>query len=148
MSVTVIESTELWPQCLKSLKDREDIPPKVYNQWIKPLQAQLEDNRLVLFAPNPFVLDWINEKFLDIITDTISELTDDNPPIVELKIGSVGSPDEVKPPNLPRTAPAAPQKTTLAAEPKRTSKQVYATSSNIDRSKNFETFVEIGRAHV
>src|SRR3990167_6003252 len=143
MSITVIEKTELWPECLESLKCREDIPPKVYNQWIKPLQAQLNNNRLVLYAPNPFVLDWINEKFLDIITTTISELTDNNPPIVELKIGSVGSPEESNAPQ-PKVAPPAQQAEAVPeiVSSKQPNNQIYATTSNIDNAKTFDNFVE------
>ena len=34
--------------------------------WIRPLQAELSDNTLALYAPNRFVLDWVRDKYLNI----------------------------------------------------------------------------------
>jgi chromosomal replication initiation ATPase DnaA len=31
--------------------------------WIRPLQAELSDNTLALYAPNRFVLDWVRDKY-------------------------------------------------------------------------------------
>lgn len=42
--------------------------------WIRPLQAEMEGRQLRLLAPNRFVLDWVNEKFLARITELLKEL--------------------------------------------------------------------------
>lgn len=42
--------------------------------WIRPLQVEVEGGQLRLLAPNRFVLDWVNEKFLARITELMKEL--------------------------------------------------------------------------
>ena len=57
--------------------------------WIRPLQAEVDGVQLRLLAPNRFVLDWVNEKFLSRISELMKELTlDDEPLTVVLAIGS------------------------------------------------------------
>ncbi len=53
---------ENWQKCVSSLKS--ELPYQQYNTWIRPLQAEPQANRLTLFAPNRFVLDWVKDKFL------------------------------------------------------------------------------------
>lgn len=43
---------------------KELLPTQQYNSWIKPLQFDMVDNRLVLTAPNSFTLRIIQERFL------------------------------------------------------------------------------------
>src|SRR3990167_10191900 len=77
----------LWDKCLNYLRD--EIPPQQYNTWIRPLHAvESKQNGLLLLAPNRFVLDWINERFLSRITELLSELCDEVPPPIKLQIGS------------------------------------------------------------
>ncbi len=78
--------TSLWDKCLGYLRD--EIPPQQYNTWIRPLHAiESKQNGLLLLAPNRFVLDWINERFLNRITELLDELSD-TPPQIRLQIGS------------------------------------------------------------
>ncbi len=49
-------SLSLWQQCLARLQD--ELPATEFSMWIRPLQAELSDNTLALYAPNRFVLDW------------------------------------------------------------------------------------------
>ena len=57
--------------------------------WIRPLQAEVDGVQLRLLAPNRFVLDWVNEKFLGRISELMKELTlDEEPLTVVLAIGS------------------------------------------------------------
>jgi len=57
--------------------------------WIRPLQAEVDGVQLRLLAPNRFVLDWVNEKFLGRISELMNELTvDEEPMSVALAIGS------------------------------------------------------------
>ena len=52
-------SLSLWQQCLARLQD--ELPATEFSMWIRPLQAELSDNTLALYAPNRFVLDWVRE---------------------------------------------------------------------------------------
>lgn len=80
-------STTLWEKCLNYLRD--EIPPQQYNTWIRPLHVvETHDNGLLLLAPNRFVLDWINERFLTRINELLTELAEDAPPRIKLEIGS------------------------------------------------------------
>ena len=49
--------TFAWQQCLARLQD--ELPATEFSMWIRPLQAELSDNTLALYAPNRFVLDWV-----------------------------------------------------------------------------------------
>ena len=51
----------VWKQCLTQLQT--ELPAQQFNTWLRPLQSEQRDNTLILFAPNRFVLDWINDKF-------------------------------------------------------------------------------------
>jgi len=57
MSVPVLSAN-----CQRYFK--ELLPTQQYNSWIKPLQFDMVDNRLVLTAPNSFTLRIIQERFL------------------------------------------------------------------------------------
>ncbi len=48
----------------------ESYQPQNSVAWIRPLQAELSDNTLALYAPNRFVLDWVRDKH-----STISRIT-------------------------------------------------------------------------
>jgi chromosomal replication initiator protein len=57
--------------------------------WIRPLQAEVNGAQLRLLAPNLFVLDWVNEKFLGRISELMKELSISEEPFqVVLAIGS------------------------------------------------------------
>ncbi len=57
--------------------------------WIRPLQAEVDGAQLRLLAPNRFVLDWVNEKFLGRISELMKELSISEEPLqVVLAIGS------------------------------------------------------------
>jgi len=83
----------VWADCLTSLK--EELSEQQFNTWVRPLQGEVSDSGLTLYAPNKFVLDWVKEKFLSRIHDLIGELVDvDKPVKISLRIGSLGSREE------------------------------------------------------
>lgn len=84
-----IEVLSLWEKCLDYLRD--EIPAQKFNTWIRPLHAELKDRTLTLLAPNQFVLDWVNDHFLVKIMETLRHLSDDDPPVVKLRIGTKSS---------------------------------------------------------
>ena len=55
-------SVELWQQCVELLRD--ELPAQQFNTWIRPLQVESLDDELRVYAPNRFVLDWVNDKYL------------------------------------------------------------------------------------
>ena len=79
-------SASLWDKCLHSLES--EFPSQQFNTWIRPLQAELAEGKLVLFAPNRFVLDWIVERFLSRIIELVKQFSETQPPAVSVEIGS------------------------------------------------------------
>ena len=132
-------SVTLWEKCLDSLQD--EFPSQQFNTWIRPLQAEHADNKLVLFAPNRFVLDWIMERFLDRIKELVNQFSEpSSPPAVVLEIGSTrvetpkidfsSRPHFVSPPASHQVARPAP-----VAE-------VPNYRSNVNPNYTFDNFVE------
>lgn len=79
-------SNALWQLCLERLQT--ELPAQQYNTWLRPLQCEQQESKLILFAPNRFVLDWINDKFLARITDILQEINQNKNFLVEVEIGS------------------------------------------------------------
>ncbi|VVM56814.1 chromosomal replication initiator protein DnaA [Pseudomonas fluorescens] len=92
-------SVELWQQCVELLRD--ELPAQQFNTWIRPLQVEAEGDELRVYAPNRFVLDWVNEKYLGRVLELLDEHGNGMTPVLSLLIGSKRS-------SAPRAAPNAP----------------------------------------
>lgn len=92
-------SVELWQQCVELLRD--ELPAQQFNTWIRPLQVEDEGGELRVYAPNRFVLDWVNEKYLTRLMELLSERSEGPVPCISLAIGSKKTP-------AARVAPTAP----------------------------------------
>jgi chromosomal replication initiator protein len=77
---------QIWHQCLEVLRD--EFPAQQFNTWLRPLQPELSEGKLVLFAPNRFVMDWVNQKYLRRIEEVIKNLEGGHAPRVNMKVGS------------------------------------------------------------
>lgn len=75
----------MWQKCIDCLQ--EELPSQQFNTWIKPLRAETDDGRLNLFAPNRFVKEWVNDKFLERISELVQELNPQQAYSVVLGIG-------------------------------------------------------------
>ena len=62
----------VWQKCVNCLQ--EELPSQQFNTWIKPLRAEAEGEELHLFAPNRFVKEWVDDKFLERINELVKEL--------------------------------------------------------------------------
>ena len=79
-------SVELWQQCVELLRD--ELPAQQFNTWIRPLQVEAEGDELRVYAPNRFVLDWVNEKYLGRVLELLDEHGNGLAPALSLLIGS------------------------------------------------------------
>jgi chromosomal replication initiator protein len=79
-------SVELWQQCVELLRD--ELPAQQFNTWIRPLQVEAAGDELRVYAPNRFVLDWVNEKYLTRLLELLAERTNGMVPALSLLIGS------------------------------------------------------------
>ena len=81
-------SVELWLQSVDFLRD--ELPAQHFNTWIRPLQVEAIGDELHIFAPNRFVLDWVNDKYINRILELMAERNNGNAPSIALQIGSKG----------------------------------------------------------
>jgi chromosomal replication initiator protein len=94
----------IWKSCLERLEG--ELTPQQFNTWIRPLQAIEEDDNIRLLAPNRFVLDWINEKYLDRINALLEKILNGTNCNLVLEVGSNPKRDAVEKPQEKR--PDAP----------------------------------------
>ena len=60
-----------WEHCVSYLRD--ELPAQQFNTWIRPLRVdESQGEFLRLIAPNRFVLDWVNDKYMDRIRDLLN----------------------------------------------------------------------------
>jgi len=99
----------IWKTCLEKLEG--ELSPQQFNTWIRPLQAVEHNNSLQLLAPNRFVLDWINEKYLQRIHELLSPSVNGRGVSLSVEIGSqANSRQNTKPPGRPHAfAPESKQ---------------------------------------
>ena len=74
----------LWNQCTRVLQ--AELPEQQFNTWIRPLQAVDEGSVLRLLAPNRFVIDWVQQHYLERILEVVDD-TDTNTRVV-VEVGS------------------------------------------------------------
>jgi chromosomal replication initiator protein len=61
--------TNLWNRCVRDLQ--AELPEQQFNTWIRPLQAVEEGRVLRLLAPNRFVVDWLQQHYIERILELI-----------------------------------------------------------------------------
>lgn len=106
-------SEDVWKKCRELLED--EYPPQQFNTWLRPLQAEVHDNGLVLLAPNRFVVDWVKRNFYPRLKELISQIGGDAFSLLSIGIGTKTSEPSVidSQPTKSATpvAKAAPKKT-------------------------------------
>jgi chromosomal replication initiator protein len=157
-------SVDLWQQCVDLLRD--ELPAQQFNTWIRPLQVESDGDELRIYAPNRFVLDWVNEKYLSRLLELLSERASGPAPSLSLLIGSrrvastrpaagsaprsqpqVGAPAAAAPPPASFTEPvtaavAAPSAPSRPAERNVQVEGGLKHTSYLNRTFTFENFVE------
>jgi len=79
-------SSSIWQSCLASLQG--ELPVQQFSTWLRPLQSNESDVGLTLFAPNLFVLDWVQDKYLPKIIKLAQHLSENSNYSVDLKVGT------------------------------------------------------------
>jgi chromosomal replication initiator protein len=66
---------EIWQKVLESLKAK--VNSQSFETWIKPIKPlSLQDNQLEIQVPNRFFQDWIQDNYLSLIKNALSEETE------------------------------------------------------------------------
>lgn len=76
---------DAWPRCLERLE--AEYPAEDVHTWLKPLQAQHDADRFVLFAPNAFVMEEVRARYLTRIRELLAHFAGSHE--VSLEIGSL-----------------------------------------------------------
>ena len=109
-------SGDLWERCLPSLQS--EFPAQQYNTWIRPLSAdESQGSVVVLLAPNRFVRDWVNDKFLSRIRQVICDVSGDISMDVRVEIATIAAGASQARRMPPRPRPAAPPPVSAYVEP-------------------------------
>ena len=116
------EST-LWNQCIRVLQ--AELPEQQFNTWIRPLQAVDDGAVLRLLAPNRFVIDWLQQHYMERILQVVDDTNADTEVVVE-----VGSRD------------AAPADRPAAASSAIRVRSQAPVASRLNPLFSFENFVE------
>lgn len=126
----------LWQQCLQRLRD--EIPQQQFSQWISPLQADETGERVVLFAPNQYVLDSINRDYLKTIKSVLSSLNPEQFTDVALVVGAK------RPISAQVTSPheSNPNTVTEDIENRRDAPPFEHHQSYLNPAYTFDSFVE------
>lgn len=81
----------LWQKCLEKLEG--ELTSQQFNTWIRPLHVVEEEAAISLLAPNRFVLERVNDRYLNQIVAIITDLRQGKAPSVRLEIGSKSLPN-------------------------------------------------------
>ena len=65
-------TSSIWDECAVLLQ--QELSAQQYNTWIRPLTAEHEGHEFCLIAPNRFVMDWINQKFIHRIHELVNHV--------------------------------------------------------------------------
>ncbi len=116
--------TTLWNRCVRDLQ--AELPEQQFNTWIRPLQAVEDGETLKLLAPNRFVVDWLQQHYIERIVELVDDAGGASEVIVE-----VGSREKAV------TQPARTHR--VAVAPGRTATPVV---SRLNPEFSFSNFVE------
>lgn len=100
----VAQESMLWSRCLKRI--RSEVSEQQFNTWVRPLQAEETSESLRLLAPNRYVVDRLNDQFIQKFTDIASEIAG-KPIQVSAAIGSVVINEPIGAVSAPPSRPAS-----------------------------------------
>jgi chromosomal replication initiator protein len=129
-----------WDSCLEYLRD--EISPQQFNTWIRPLQVEVREKQLYMLAPNRFVMEWINEKFLSRIKEIMIALSNDPEWSVILEIGSRQQTPSYAAITIPQADTSRVSADVRLAPERLYDNKVDPHKSNLNRSFTFDNFVE------
>lgn len=114
-----------WKYCLERLEG--ELSPQQFSTWIRPLQPIEDGSTLRLLAPNRFVMDWINDRYLSYIRELLANHNDFDDFAVTIEVGS-------------HTAVSHNSKTGIVAPEKNPSTTRH--SNNLNPDFTFDSFIE------
>lgn len=86
--------SSLWSDCLSHLQTK--ISTTDFSTWLRPLQAELTNGELVLYAQNHFVANWVNDQFMTEIVGLARFLAKNDHLQISIRVGNRPAEPEVK----------------------------------------------------
>ncbi len=117
---------ESWSRCLERLET--EFPPEDVHTWLRPLQADQRGDSVILYAPNTFIIELVEERYLGRLRELLSYFSGIRE--VVLAIGS-----------RPKTT-----ELTVPVDTTGRLSQTVPFNGNLDTHYNFDNFVE-GRSN-
>ena len=128
----------LWNRCLEIIRD--NVSPQTYKTWFCPIvPLKYEDKTLELQVPSQFFYEFLEEKFLDLLRQTIHKVFGEGSKLM-YRVMVVKNP--------PTTVPLPPHAGSQAPLHKPVTKsipqvpQVSDLDPHLNKDYNFETFIE------
>ena len=121
---------ELWHKCLRRLEG--ELSGTELSTYLRPLQAQLADDRLLLLAPNRVVMNRVRDDFLPQIRKSLTAIAGDEAPAVEVSMGVL---NKVK-----AAVPAASSTGGATTDPADAAPR--SDGGKVDPKYTFEAFIE------
>lgn len=67
------DAKDIWKECLSIIK--ENVPYITYHTWFLPIKPfEIENNKLKIYVPNNFFIEWIEEHYNTLINKTITQV--------------------------------------------------------------------------
>lgn len=123
--------TTLWNRCVRDLQ--AELPEQQFNTWIRPLQAVDDGQVLKLFAPNRFVVDWLQQNYIERILELVDS-ADESTSEVVVEVGS-------RPLSVAPTVVSATNNLPATTRPRRTTSPM-PLASRLQPDFTFDAFVE------
>lgn len=80
----------IWDQCTELLQ--KELSAQQFNTWIRPLIVEESPQQFCLVAPNRFILDWVNQKFIhrihELLHDVCHQMGQATPETVEVRVAN------------------------------------------------------------
>ena len=126
--------TTPWKHCLEQLE--VELSSQQFDTWIRPLHAIEKNGSVELLAPNRFVQDWINERYLSRIEELLSNTRPNQEKVlVQLGVGTRQARSEEEQSSQPKRLVGSGEKPAVK-------KPVGGTPNSLNRAFNFDAFVE------
>ncbi|HEX2139430.1 MAG TPA: chromosomal replication initiator protein DnaA [Woeseiaceae bacterium] len=98
--------TNLWNRCVRDLQ--AELPEQQFNTWIRPLQAVEDGSVLRLLAPNRFVVDWLQQHYIERILQLVDGAGGASEVVIEVGSRQSDAATIVSTPRPARAPSAAP----------------------------------------
>ena len=131
----------LWNRCLEIIRD--NVPEQTYKTWFCPIvPLKYEDKTLVVQVPSQFFYEFLEEKFLDLLRQTIHKVFGEEAKLMYSVMVVKNPPTTVPlPPHAGPTGASLKTRQTITKNIPQIP-QVADLDPHLNKEYNFETFIE------